>query len=141
MWLSKVCSVLLGLFGFALGLSADFAVLLSALFLAHPVHTESVPQQQLNVGDLKCCLCGKAVLETLLAYQKQLHLSKCWWTCGTDSCVKPFCSKSTGQVLYIVGRADLLCLLLILVATLLYTPCAKARTLDQFSEATESQVR
>lgn len=67
--------MLLGLFGFALGLSADFAVLLSALFLAHPVHTESVPQQQLNVGDLKCCLCGKAVLETLLAYQKQLHLS------------------------------------------------------------------
>eukprot|EP00434_Breviolum_minutum_P007369 symbB.v1.2.006503.t1/scaffold361.1/size299464/26 len=67
--LNLVCSVLLGLFGFALGLSADFAVLLSALFLAHPVHTESV--------------------------------------------------------LYIVGRADLLCLLLILVATLLYTPCAK----------------
>ena len=47
-WLSKVCSVLLGLFGFALGLSADFAVLLSALFLAHPVHTESVPQKQLT---------------------------------------------------------------------------------------------
>ncbi|CAK9010500.1 unnamed protein product [Durusdinium trenchii] len=67
--LNWVCSVLMGVLGFALGLPADFALLLGALFLAHPVHTESV--------------------------------------------------------LYIVGRADLLCLLLILVAALLYTPCVK----------------
>eukprot|EP00435_Cladocopium_sp_Y103_P049242 s1706_g14.t1 len=67
--LNLACSILLGLFGHALGLSVDFALILAALFLAHPIHTESV--------------------------------------------------------LYIVGRADLLCLLLLLVATLLYTPCAK----------------
>jgi len=67
--LNLACSMLLGLLGHALGLSPDFALILAALFLAHPIHTESV--------------------------------------------------------LYIVGRADLLCLLLLLVATLLYTPCAK----------------
>ena len=31
----------------------------------------------------------------------------------------------SAEVLYIVGRADLLCLLLLLVATLLYAPCVE----------------
>ena len=37
--------MLLGLLGRALGLSPDFALILAALFLAHPIHTESAPQQ------------------------------------------------------------------------------------------------
>lgn len=60
-------SLLLGALGLVLGLPGAWAALLAALFLAHPVHTESV--------------------------------------------------------LYIVGRADLICFALILVATLLYAPC------------------
>jgi hypothetical protein len=36
--------MLLGLLGHALGLSPDFALILAALFLAHPIHTESAPQ-------------------------------------------------------------------------------------------------
>ena len=41
---SKACSMLLGLLGRALKLSPDFALLLAALFLAHPIHTESAPR-------------------------------------------------------------------------------------------------
>ena len=37
----KACSLLLSLFGLHLGLRLDWAVLLGALFLAHPIHTES----------------------------------------------------------------------------------------------------
>eukprot|EP00930_Biecheleria_cincta_P019935 TRINITY_DN15096_c0_g1_i1.p1 TRINITY_DN15096_c0_g1~~TRINITY_DN15096_c0_g1_i1.p1 ORF type:complete len:716 (-),score=98.59 TRINITY_DN15096_c0_g1_i1:3-2150(-) len=65
-------SILLGMFGsLSLGLSVDWSFLLSVLFFAHPVHTESV--------------------------------------------------------LYIVGRADLLCLGLILLAGLIYSPCIAER--------------
>ncbi|CAE7343029.1 Tmtc4 [Symbiodinium natans] len=67
--LNAACAVLLAVFGQHAGLSLDWAVLLGALFLAHPIHTESV--------------------------------------------------------LYIVGRADLLCLLLVLLAALIYAPCIK----------------
>eukprot|EP00439_Symbiodinium_sp_Y106_P071569 s2593_g12.t2 len=69
--LNVACAVLLAVFGQRIGVSLDWAVLLGALFLAHPVHTESV--------------------------------------------------------LYIVGRADLLCLLLVLLAALIYAPCIKER--------------
>ena len=65
----EACGGFLGLLGRALTLPWGDAWLLVALFVAHPVHTESV--------------------------------------------------------LYIVGRADLLCLLLLLVSTLLYAPCIK----------------
>eukprot|EP00927_Polykrikos_kofoidii_P085429 TRINITY_DN9295_c0_g1_i1.p1 TRINITY_DN9295_c0_g1~~TRINITY_DN9295_c0_g1_i1.p1 ORF type:complete len:914 (+),score=134.14 TRINITY_DN9295_c0_g1_i1:40-2781(+) len=65
-------SGLLGILGAtSLGLPLDWALLLAALFLAHPVHTESV--------------------------------------------------------LYIVGRADLLCFTLVLLATLVYVPCLTGR--------------
>ncbi|CAJ1397231.1 unnamed protein product [Effrenium voratum] len=67
--LNVACAALLALFGWFLGLGRDKAALLAGLFLAHPVHTESV--------------------------------------------------------LYIVGRADLLCLVLVLLAALVYTPCVK----------------
>lgn len=67
--LHALSSFLLGAFALlALGLPASWSLLLAALFLAHPVHTESV--------------------------------------------------------LYIVGRADLLCCALVLIAGLVYAPCA-----------------
>eukprot|EP00929_Paragymnodinium_shiwhaense_P112184 TRINITY_DN80443_c0_g1_i1.p1 TRINITY_DN80443_c0_g1~~TRINITY_DN80443_c0_g1_i1.p1 ORF type:complete len:729 (+),score=120.29 TRINITY_DN80443_c0_g1_i1:172-2358(+) len=66
--LHVVTSVLLGVVAYAsLGLPVDWALLMAALFFAHPVHTENV--------------------------------------------------------LYIVGRADLLCLALLLIALQLYFPC------------------
>lgn len=71
--LHAAASALLGLLGFlALGLPAAWALLLAALFAAHPVHTENV--------------------------------------------------------LYIVGRADLLCWLLTLMAALVYAPCVMGRS-------------
>lgn len=63
-------SALLGIFGSTVaGLPSRWGLLLAAVFLAHPVHTESV--------------------------------------------------------LYIVGRADIICLVIILVAALVYGPCLK----------------
>ncbi|CAE8650123.1 unnamed protein product, partial [Polarella glacialis] len=71
--LHALCGVLLGVLGsVGFGLPRAWSLLLVALFLAHPVHTENV--------------------------------------------------------LYIVGRADLLCFLLLLLASLVYVPCVAGRS-------------
>ena len=49
----EACAVLLAVFGQCIGVSLDWAALLGALFLAHPVHTESAarkagPQQWMS---------------------------------------------------------------------------------------------
>ena len=69
--LHVLCSCLLAIFGLQAGLERSWALLLSALFLVHPVHTESV--------------------------------------------------------LYVVGRADLLCLALLLLAALVHGSCRTQR--------------
>ena len=85
--------MLLAVFGQHAGLSLDWAVLLGALFLAHPIHTESAP-----------------------------------WKAGPEACdwASSGIERMNSEVLYIVGRADLLCLLLVLLAALIYAPCIKA---------------
>ena len=89
------------LFGQRVGLSLDWALLLGALFLAHPIHTESAAWS---------CRSGK-----------RIHF--CFGRYGSDS-------HLCAEVLYIVGRADLLCLLLVLLAALVYAPCIKATLLS-----------